>query len=343
MTASTVNGSGNGARSGAQALALLADPLNVAVLRALSAGPKRQVELRREAGSPAQSTLRTHLKSLEGVGAIARQRRNAFPGTVEYELDRPGEELLLVIATLERWLETAPHGPLALGGTAAKAAIRALADGWSSTMLRALAAGPLSLTELDRLIGALSYPSLERRLAALRLAGLVEPAPGDAKGTPYAVTFWLRLGVAPLVASIHWERRNAPARTAPPGRIDVEAAFLLALPLLRLADELSGVCRIAVEIAKGGKLRLAGVLAEVEDGRVVSCAAHPGGDPTAWASGSLTAWLAALTEADLDGLELGGDCPLARASLEALSGALFGHGATRSSRRPPRDSEALRA
>ena len=77
----------------------------------LSEGPKRQLELRREARSPAQSTLRAHLKSLEGIGAIARQRRNAFPGTVEYELEKPGEELLFVAATLKRWLAAAPQGP----------------------------------------------------------------------------------------------------------------------------------------------------------------------------------------------------------------------------------------
>ncbi len=50
-------------------------------------------------------------------------------------------------------------------------------------MLRALAAGSLSLTELDRLIGALSYPSLERRLVAMRLAGLVG-ARADAAEAP---------------------------------------------------------------------------------------------------------------------------------------------------------------
>jgi DNA-binding HxlR family transcriptional regulator len=319
-----VNGSGKGARSGAQTLLLLADPLNVAALRALSTGSKRQLELRREAGSPAQSTLRAHLKSLEEVGVIARHRHETFPGVVEYQLERPGEELLLVAATLERWLVAAPQEQLALGGNAAKAALRALVDGWSSTMLHALAAGPLSLTELDRLISDLNYPSLERRLAAMRLASLVEPAPANGKGTPYAVTGWLRRGVGPLAAAIHWKRGNAPAQTAPPGRIDIEAALLLAVPLLRLPEKLSGVCRIAVEIPNGSTPRLGTVLVDLEDGRVALCAARPGGAPTGWASGSLTAWLAALTKADLDGFELGGDCRFARTVLEALSEALLG-------------------
>jgi DNA-binding HxlR family transcriptional regulator len=325
LAENTVNGSGNRARSGAQTLALLADPLNALVIRSLSTEPKRQVELRRETGSPAQSTLRARLKNLEEIGAIAGKRRDAFPGTVEYELEKAGEELLFVAVTLDRWLAAAPHGPLALGTDAAKAAIRALVDGWSSTMLRVLAAGPLSLTELDRLIGSLNYPSLERRLGAMRLAGLVEPVPGNAKGTPYAVTEWLRFGTAPLAAAIRWERHNAPERAAPLGRLDVEAGLLLAVPLVRLANELSGSCRIAVDLSSGHG-RSVGLTATFLDGRVASCIAAAGGELDAWISGSPAAWLRAAIEADPSQLELGGDCRLARGLVEGLRISLFGAG-----------------
>ena len=41
-------------------------------------------------------------------------------------------------------------------------------------MMRALAARPMSLTELDSGITELSYPALERRLSSMRIAGLVE-------------------------------------------------------------------------------------------------------------------------------------------------------------------------
>ncbi|HXS47363.1 MAG TPA: winged helix-turn-helix transcriptional regulator, partial [Solirubrobacterales bacterium] len=151
---STVNGSGNGARSGAQTLALLASPLNILILRALSEGPKRQTELRRVAGAPAQTTLRAHLQGLSEIDAIVKSRRNRFPGVLEFELTEAGRDLLSVTTALGRWLRCAPEGPLELGSDAAKAAVKALADGWSTTMLRALAAGPLSLTELDHIIGS---------------------------------------------------------------------------------------------------------------------------------------------------------------------------------------------
>ena len=106
-------------------------------------------------------------------------------------------------------------------------------------MLRALASGSLSLTELDGLIGALSYPSLERRLVAMRLAGLVEPVADAAKGIPYAVTGWLRQGVAPLAVAIRWERCYLPDDTEPIKRIDAETGLLLSAPMLRLDPDFS--------------------------------------------------------------------------------------------------------
>jgi DNA-binding HxlR family transcriptional regulator len=323
LAASTVNGSGNGARSGAQTLTLLAVPLNCLVLRGLADGPKWQAELRREAGSPAQTTLRAQLKRLAAIGAIQKQRRDRFPGTLEFELTATGRDLLVVVDVLERWLGRSPDGPLRLGSGAAKAAIRALAEGWSTTMLRGLAAGPMSLTELDSVIGSISYPSLERRLGAMRLAGQVEARPVDGRGTPYAVTTWLRQGVAPLAAAARWERRHLAEKTAPIGRLDVEAAFLLAVPLLRLPADQSGSCRMAAELPNGKKRRLAGVTVEVQNGAVGSCATELRGRPNGWVLGSPAAWLNALIEHDTDRLELGGERRLARALLDGLHEALF--------------------
>ncbi len=322
MTANTVNGSGNGARSGAQTLSLLAAPLNVLILQALADGPQRQAELRQVAGSPAQTTLRAQLKRLVEIGALEKHRRNRFPGVLEYELTAPGRELLFVAATLERWLDRAPREPLPIGDNAAKAAIKALAEGWSTTMLRALAAGPISLTELDRLIGSLSYPSLERRLSAMRLAGLIERRVGNGRGTPYAVTGWLRRSVAPIAAAIRWERRHAQGAMAPIGRIDVETAFLLAMPLLRLPRGVSGSCRMAAEVANGEK-GLAGVTVEVRETRIASCATQLKGSAEAWVLGSFSAWLAAMIDQDPAQLELGGDGSLARALIKGLHGELF--------------------
>lgn len=323
MAENTVNGSGKGARSGAQTLVLLAAPLNVAILRALEDGPTRQAQLRREASLPAQTTLRAQLKRLEEIGAIEKHRRDRFPGVLEYELTAAGRDLLFVAGALRRWLDQAPEGPLLLGARAAKVPIKALAEGWSTTMLRALAAGPLSLTELDGVITSLSYPSLERRLGAMRLTGHVEAQRENGRGTPYAVTAWLRQGVAPIAAAARWERRHLPQATAPLGRLDVETIFLLAVSPLRLAADLSGSCRLAAEVPNGKRRRLAGVMVKVRDGAITSCATALRGSPDAWTLGSATAWLDALIDHDVDRLELGGDRRLARALLDGLHQALF--------------------
>jgi DNA-binding HxlR family transcriptional regulator len=317
LAENTVNGGGNGARSGAQTLALLAAPLNVPILRALATGTKQQAQLLREVGSPAQTTLRAQLKRLVELGVIEKHRRNRFPGVLEYRATGAGRELLIVAEMVERWLGQAPDGPLPLGGAAAKAAIKALAEAWSTSMLRALAPNPLSLTELDRVIPSLSYPSLERRLSALRLAGQVEARDGNGRGTPYAVTAWTRAGVGALAAAALWERRHQPRGTRPIGRMDAEAIFLLTVPLLRLPEDMSGSCRMAVELP-GSDTRLAGVVVGVERGRIESCTSRLQGTPDAWALGSALGWLEAVVHADASGIQAGGDGRLARALLDAL-------------------------
>lgn len=293
------------------------------ILQALADEPRQQAQLRRAAGSPAQTTLRAQLKRLMEIGAIERQRLNRFPGVLEYELTAAGRELFPVLDALERWLARGPEGPLTLGSGPAKAAIRALADGWSATMMRALAAAPLSLTELDGVISGLSYPALERRLAAMRLAGLIAAQPGNGRGTPYAVTDLLRHGMAPLVAAARWERRNLPQATAPIGQLDTETAFLLVAPMLQPPAALSGSCRLAAETSNGKERRLAGVVVEVSGGVVESCITKLQGPTDAWALGSPAAWLDAVIERDTDRLEVGGDCGLASALLDGLHQVLF--------------------
>ena len=233
------------------------------------------------------------------MGAVERRRRNRFPGVVEYELTRAGHDLVSVAVVLGRWLEGSPDGALELGSGGAKAAVEALAEAWTTTMLRALAAAPLSLTELDGVIAALNYPSLERRLSGLRLAGLVEPMSDGGRGTPYRVTPWLRRGMAPLVAAMRWERAHLRRRTAQPARIDFETIFLLTLPLAPLPGDLSGGCRIAVELPDGGEPRLACVVAVADGGRTVGFSTDLRGHMDAWAIGPPSAWLDATVLGDL--------------------------------------------
>lgn len=312
-------------RAGAHALSVLSVPLNDHVLRALAEEARPLVDLRRVVGSPPQTTMRGHLRTLSEIGVIERHRQNEFPGSVDYELTAPGRELLKVREALGAWLLQAPEGPVSLGSPAAKSTVKALADGWSATIVRALAARELSLTELNRLISGHNYPSLERRLGAMRIAGLVEPCPGEGRRTPYTVGPWLRQAVAPLAAAARWERRHLAGTAAPLGRIDLEAFFLLAAPLVRLAPDHSGICRLATEVrgAGNGGRDLAGALVEIREGEAVSCVARLRGDVDAWAVGSASTWLRALLGEESDRLELGGDTALATALLEGLHGSLF--------------------
>ncbi len=323
MTAGTLNGSENEARTGAQALALFAVPLNHRILRTLSAGPKRRVDLERESGSPAQGTLRAHLKALEAIGAVTKQRRDVLPGSLEYELAEPGRQLRFVAVALERWLAGAPEEPLELGDGSAEPAIEALVGGWSSTMLRALAAGPLAPTGPAGRTGAFDCPSPERRLAALRLAGMVEPASVANGDAPYAATDWLRHGIGPIVAGSRWERNNLPAETAGIARVDAETVLLMAVPLLQLPPGLSGTCRLAVELPEDDGAIAAEVTVVVEDSRILSCAS-PGAGAGTWATGPPAAWFRTAIEADPDHLEMGGDRHLVRSVVDGLYQALFG-------------------
>jgi DNA-binding HxlR family transcriptional regulator len=309
------------ARAGAQVLSLIAEPLNVAILDAVAPSPRSLLDLRRAAGSPPQTTMRARLRDLTELGVLTKRRQNDFPGTLDYELALPGRELRAVAEVVRSWLRACPEGPIELGTPAAKSAIKSLVEAWSTSMIRALSARPLSLIELNRVIGGVSYPSLERRLSAMHLTGQIVKRPGQGRGTPYAVTDWLRQAIAPLAAAAHWERLRLGTAAAITNR-DAEAAFLMALPLLRLYADLTGVCRFTVEFASANGSRLAGVLVEIEAGRVVSCVSRLQGETSAWASGSAGDWLRAVMERDLVGLELGGDRKLAAAAVDGLHGAL---------------------
>jgi DNA-binding HxlR family transcriptional regulator len=265
--------------------------------------------------------MRGHLRSLAKAGVLER-RRDRFPGAVGYELTPSGRGLLKVARVLAVWLARSPQGPIELGTAEAKNATKALVEGWATSIVRALSGRPFSLTELDQIVTCLSYPSLERRLAAMRLLGLVEAIPSRGRGTPYAATDWLRNAVAPLGAAARWEQRHQPEQAPPITNLDVETAFLLVLPLVRLREDLSGSCRLGVQMGNGDINRLAGVMAEAKEGAIVFCVARLDGSPDAWVAGSPTGWFSAVIHGDLHGLELGGEAVFAAGLVDAMHDAL---------------------
>jgi DNA-binding HxlR family transcriptional regulator len=315
-------------RAGSLVLSLFATPLNAPILRAHAAGPLRLTGLHDKLGWAARTTLRAAVAHLLEVGALEKLKAGDSKSAVEYELTPAGQEMLFVADVVEAWLAASPDGPIAPGGEAAKGAIKALAAGWSSTLMRSLANRPFTLTELDGMIPGVSYPALERRLSSMRTTHQIEAVAVGGRGTPYVVTDWLRQAVAPLCAAGRCERRHLPDRSAPITRVEVEAAFMLALPLVSLSESANGTCMLAVQTHAGNTENpgpgVAGVTVGVERGKVVSCAARVVQGPPTWALGTAMTWLDVVIEGRLENLRLGGARP--ELALDLVSGlhlALF--------------------
>ncbi len=307
----TVDPSRSQVRAGGLALSILATPLNFQVLQALSRHPMRLAELRKTTGLPAQTTLRGHLANLSELGVLSKRPTQQMPYAVENELTPMGWELLEVAERLQLWLSQAPDGPISLENGAAKGAVKALVDGWGSRMMRALAARPLSLTELDSAISDLSYPALERRLSSMRIAGLVEAQPSRGAGTPYVVTEWARRGVAPIAAASRCELIHLGPKRAPLTQLDIEAAFLLATPLVGLREPVAGLCQLEVEPMAGLLPQSSGVQVVFEGGKVVSCVSRLEPDPPSYAAGSPAKWFDAVRTGKVGELRFGGSHQIA--------------------------------
>jgi DNA-binding HxlR family transcriptional regulator len=299
----------------------LSNPLNAQVLGALADRRLDLPDLHRAVGLPPQTTLRIYLRNLVDIGVLCRHEEGGFPGGVSYELTDSGRDLLEAARFLDSWLTESPEGFLTLGESSAKGVIKALVDGWSTKVLRALAAKPLSLTDLDRLIPSINYPALERRLAAMRSAGQIRAEQARAGSRPYKVTNWLRMAVGPLLAAANWEESRTPDATDPFDRLDAEAAFLLLVPMLELPAALSGICHLAIEVRDGSRTSAAGVVVKFEEGRATACRSDKQADAPTQAIGSMAAWLSALSGHIDGGLEISGDTELTSAVVESLGRA----------------------
>lgn len=282
------SGGSSEARAGATMLVLAADPANRRMLRKVSDGP---------------------------IEWSSNQIARILPS---------GEEVLFISFVIEQWLQKAPSGPLAIDSADGERAIPALANGWSTTIVHALAVRPRTLTELEREIEALSGPALRHCLEAMTEVGLVKASAGDGEGTLYRITDWLRAAIAPLIAAARFERRYAPAETPGIAPLDVEAGFLMALPLLNLAAEASGLCRLEITVPVHGEPVPTGVMARVEHGRIAAVSTELEDEFDALLEGPPTAWLDAVISPVASRLYPEGDEDLAAAALAALHEVLFG-------------------
>jgi DNA-binding HxlR family transcriptional regulator len=316
----------DGLRAGSRALLLLADPVSISILCALAAGPVEGSELIERVENVSRSTYFDRLRDLEEIHLINRERRSGIPPVAVCSLTDAGRCLLRVSRLLEAWLARAPQGPLSTGSASATTAIKALAVGWGSTLLRWLAERPRSLTELEPLVDGLGYRKLERATKDLLGAGLVERVDAEGRLSPYALTPWARDSVAVLAAAVHWERSRIPDRSTPVTALEIEAGMLMALPLLELPSDSGGTCELLMDVEGQGGERVAGAVTRIAHGRPVWCSPAPARlpeDDTAFLRGDLWAWLRAVIKGEPSRLNTGGDPALTLGLIAALRRALL--------------------
>lgn len=329
MTGAPESGIGEGAfraRAGALTLLYLASPMDRKILLTILAEAATGAEVIDEAEVPDPDDP-VPLEIIADPYLVEPADPNVDPNAIEWDTTlRPseaGRDLLFVGDTLERWLDECPEGPLALGPDAAPA-LSALLGGWSSTVIHALAAEPMTLSEVTEAIGILDEDTIDDQIEEMKEASLLVPlGPEDEEEDRFVATEWLRTAIAPLAAGARQELRHPLEDTAPIAALDVQAAFLLTLPMVELPDGLSGTCSLAVDLDEGVAGSPTGATVRIEGGRLASCEVCLDEGADAWASAPAPAWLSAVIEGDTAGIRAGGDSRLAGTLLHGLHQRLF--------------------
>lgn len=237
-----------------------------------------------------------------------------------------GREVPYVGAVLANWLSRCPAGPLEHGEESGPH-VSALLSGWASMVIHALAGPPLTAAQVCEAVQVIDSNVVNARIDAMLLTDMLMETPGDDPAGELRVqaTEWLRRAIAPLAVAARMELRFPPGDTAPVSALDVEAAFLLTLPLLKLSrkGKLSGTCSLAVELDEGVAGSPAGVTARIEGGRVVACEPGIDDDADTWASAGVGDWLDAVIDGDAKRVESGGNRRLAGHLLQKLHRTLF--------------------
>ena len=223
-------------RAGGTVLSLIAgpsersDPAGPSRGAASPAGPAR-TDRRRRADDPARPGRQP---AGDRRARATRAQWHALHGRERADRGRQGSARRSPRSSKPGWRRR-PQGPIALGSEPAKGAIRALVGAWGSTMLRALAARPPVADGAQQRDPGSQLSGVGAALSAMRAARQVELRPEGGRGAkPYGVTEWTRQAVGPLTAAGRCECEHLAEVTEPLTRIDIEAAFLLSVPLVDL-------------------------------------------------------------------------------------------------------------
>ncbi|MGV3652241.1 MAG: winged helix-turn-helix transcriptional regulator [Devosia sp.] len=93
----------------AEVLGTIAGKWTVFIVGALSRGPRRFSELRREIEGISQKMLTATLRDLERDGFVARKVTPTIPPRVDYELTEMGRELREPLHVIGNWAQANRH------------------------------------------------------------------------------------------------------------------------------------------------------------------------------------------------------------------------------------------
>jgi DNA-binding HxlR family transcriptional regulator len=303
---------------GERTLRLLGEGCTLAVLRELTCGPARPVELERRLPRQVHSAVMRALANLSVLGAVTREHRGGVPHRTIYTLTAGGVALVEVPAAAARWERRhAPARPEQ--GRPGTWAVRLLADPHTRAIVLTLAERGLTLGELHAACPSpLGLSALRKRVSLLSRNGIVLRAPcaGTARYALYPGA--RRLAHAALLAG-RWECRYRGADDAAPAA-ELAGALRVIVPAARICPARDGVCRLSLD----GPAAQPGLLLAASRGRLCTLSAARAGTPDAEALATPYGWCAALLERAPDTITTRGDDAFARALVNAVAIALVG-------------------
>ena len=310
---------------GLRTLQLLAEDWMVSVLRGLTRGPMRPVDLERGLLDGGHSVVIRRLRRLlEGElvscehqsGAPPHPGSTAIPHRAYYSLTDAGRMLLEVTAEADRW-ERRWYSQLERGAPPGILAIGLSANHRTRTIMLALADGPLAVSDMRTRLPELGSSTLRRRLSNLVLGGLLERQELE-RVQRFGLTARARdLAMVAMLAG-RWEWQWLRPEFAVPGSDLTDLLHILA-PIARIPGQTSGVCQLHLD---GHDAAAPDIYLAARAGSILALPEAPATLPEAVGHATAEAWCDALLLPDRR-IAVAGNRALMRAVIEALRAALL--------------------
>jgi DNA-binding HxlR family transcriptional regulator len=310
---------------GVRALELLAEEWMVEVLRGVSDGATRPVEVERRLPDVGHSVISRRLRRLRDCDLVHSERqpgvpprsgKAGIPHQTRYSLTESGRMLLEVAAEAGRWERTWWAQP-ERDGRAGTLAIRLSADYHTRKIMLLLADGQLRSRDLDERAQDLCRSALRRRLRELVLAGILER--DKREGVPlYGLTAGARHLARVAMLAGRWEWQWCRPADPAPGD-DLNDLLHILAPVARIPEPVAGICRLRIDT---GRAVDPDIYLAARGGNVLALAGAPSTAPQAVGHATPEAWCDALLRRD-GPITMSGNLGLLAAVIGAFSRALM--------------------